>query len=80
MASLIEGEEAVAAVDDVGEDDEPAEIDFFAVAVGGDVVLLASVSADKELESFLSQFRKSGILQIEDPFINEIKVGIDLIG
>ena len=30
---LIEGEEAVAAVDDVGEDDEAAEIDFFAIAI-----------------------------------------------
>ena len=30
---LVEGEEAVAAVDDVGEDDEAAKIDFFAVAI-----------------------------------------------
>jgi len=30
---LVEGEEAVAAVDDVGEDDQSTEIHFFAVAV-----------------------------------------------
>ena len=77
---LIKGEEAVAAVDDVGEDDEATKIDFLAVAVCGDIVLLAAVGADEEFQSFLGQFGKSGILQIEDAFINEIEVGIDLIG
>jgi hypothetical protein len=33
ILKLVEGEEAVAAVDDVGEDDETTKIDFFAVAV-----------------------------------------------
>ena len=46
---LIKRQEAVAAVDNVGEDDKAAKIDFIAKAVRRDVVLLASVSADEKL-------------------------------
>ena len=77
---LIKGEEAVATVDDVGEDDEAAKIHFFAIAVCGNVVLLASIGAHKEFQPFLPQFGKARILQIEDTFINEIQIGIHLIG
>jgi len=44
---LIEGEEAVAAVDDVGEDDQSTKIHFLAVTVRRDVMLLATVGTDK---------------------------------
>ncbi len=77
---LIEGEETVAAVDDVGEDDEAAKIDFLSVAVRGNVVLLAAVGADEEFEAIFCQFDKSGVLEIEDPFVNEIEIGVDFIG
>ena len=43
-------------------------------------MLLAAVGADEEFQPFLRQFGKPGILQVQDPFINEIEIGINLIG
>lgn len=45
----VEGDKAIASIDHVREDDQPTERDPFIETIGGNAMLLASVSTDEQL-------------------------------
>jgi hypothetical protein len=71
---LREGEKAITTVHDVGKYDEPTQGDAGIDCFGRDLVLLATVRTDEELETAIDQVEITGVAEVLDTLVDEINI------